>query len=272
MAKRGDTGFPSSYFSLSVMYHHGSRPPVTKFPCKLSCSHLQEYLKPCQVWDTSNIYYFSVPYHESFLCIALLRVPPTIQTLLPVSKHGISRWYWPFLAEIFCPALWLEQCHSFSVLSPLKKHEMHICVCEIHGTPVSYSWFCSNYPLIYCLRTANFNSDYFYCCSRFFSPSYSTTPFSCTWPFPHSHCHTSKAIACYKWNWNLGSELWCLVVNLEYSFQEVQSHKVKVLSFPLGTLMLLLRIHITKLNVPLRKHCTVRLIKNKNNRINLPCK
>lgn len=127
-------------------------------------------------------------------------------------------------------------------------------------------------PLISCLRTAYFNSDYFYCCSRFFSPSYSTTPFSCTWPFPHSHCHTSKAIACYKWNWNLGSELWCLVVNLEYSFQEVQSHKVKVLSFPLGTLMLLLRIHITKLNVPLCKHCTVRLIKNKNNRINLPCK
>jgi len=107
----------------------------------------------------------------------------------------------------------------------------------------------------YCIRTANLNRDYF-CCWLLpvvFSspPSISSGPTSRTCPFLIPiHCLTKKATV---WGLlqhpNLSSELWCLVGNLENALQQIQSHEVKIPNFSLGMLILLLRIHFTKLKV-----------------------
>lgn len=159
----------------SVTHHHGPRPLVTKrLPCKLSCSHLQEYLMPCQVWDTSNIYYLSVQHCESFPCAALLRFPAhnssAMQTLFPLSKHRIYIMILAHSSGVILPYFLTWAVSHFLCAFPFGEKNIMYSKSEIYVNYVrSMAWLyhilgsLALYPLIYCLRSVNFNSCYFYC-------------------------------------------------------------------------------------------------------------
>lgn len=160
----------------SVTYQHRPRPLVTKrFPCKLSCSHLQEYLMPCQVWDTSNIHYLSVQHCKSFTCTALLRVPAhnlsAVQTLFPVSQHRIYIMILAHSSKVILPYFLTWAVSPFLCSFPFGEKTQ--CTQKVKFTWMYVSSMAqlyhilgslALYPLIYCLRSVNFNSDYFYCC------------------------------------------------------------------------------------------------------------
>lgn len=130
---------------------------------------------PCQVCNTSNIYYLSVQHCESFTRAALLRIPAhnssALQTLFPVWKHRIYIMILAHSREVILPYFLTWAVSPFLCSFPFGEKTQ--CTQK-----VKFTWMyvrsmarlyhilgsLALYPLIYCLRSVSLNSDYFYCC------------------------------------------------------------------------------------------------------------